>query len=73
MQIWATTTIDGVQFRTNLLYYTFSVKSDQNVASYIIPINTQFPSNIHDGYMSELRLYGTQYMPLSIDWGYITD
>ncbi|MCR5270548.1 MAG: hypothetical protein K6D91_05975 [Prevotella sp.] len=74
MQIWAETTYNNVTFRSNLLFYTFEVKSELVLANKFINLGINCSSAQVAAYpLGSLTIYGTQYVPITIPWGYYTD
>ena len=74
MQIWAETTYSNITFRSNLLYYTFEIKSDQVLANKFINVGMSYSTAMLSAYpLGSLTIYGTQYSPITVPWGYYTD
>lgn len=74
MQIWAETTYSNITFHSNLLYYTFEVKSEYVLANKFINVGLDYSTTMLSSYpLGALTVYGTQYTPIAIPWGYYTD
>lgn len=74
MQIWAETTYNNITFRSNLLFYTFEVKAEQVLANKFINVGMDYSTAQVAAYpLGSLVIYGTQYMPVTVPWGYYTD
>ena len=74
MQIWAETTYSNITFRSNLLFYTFEIKAEQVLANKFINVGMNYSNAQLSAYpLGSLTIYGTQYIPITIPWGYYTD
>ena len=74
MQIWAETTYSNITFRSNLLFYTFEIKAEQVLANKFINVGMNYSNAQLSAYpLGSLTIYGTQYMPITVPWGYYTD
>ena len=74
MQIWAETTYNNITFRTNLLFYTFVVKAEEVLANKFVNVGVDLSNAQVAAYpIGALAIYGTQYMPITVPWGYYTD
>lgn len=74
VQIWAETSLNDTPFRSNLLYYTFEIKAEQPLSNKFINIGMDYSSAQVSTYpLGTLTVYGTQYNPITIPWGYYTD
>ena len=73
-QIWAETTLNNVTFRSNLLYYTFEIKADQPLSNKFINVGMDYSNTQVSAYpLGSITIYGTQYTPITVPWGYYTD
>lgn len=74
MQIWAETTYSNITFRSNLLFYTFEIKAEQVLANKFINVGMDYSNAQLSAYpLGSLTIYGTQYIPITVPWGYYTD
>ena len=71
LNIWSEMEYDNNTFRSNLLYYTFETASDSTVTNYFINVANSYESGIPP--LSQFGLSGTQYLPITLKWGYYTD
>lgn len=74
MQIWAETTYSNITFRSNLLYYTFEIKSNYVLNNKFINVGIDYSTAMLSSYpFGSLTIFGIQYSPIKISWGYYTD
>lgn len=74
MQIWAETTYSNITFKSNLLYYTFEIKSESVLSNKFINVGINYSTAAVNTYpIGSLVLYGTQYNKITVPWGYYTD
>ena len=74
LQIFAQFVYDTSTFKSNLLYYTFNVATDSTELDYFINVSNSFNTvNLSKLPISEFTLSGTQYQPITLNWGYYTD
>ena len=71
LNIWSEMEYDNNIFRSNLLYYTFETASDSTITNYFLNVFNSFEAGIPP--VSQFSMSGTQYIPITLKWGYYTD
>lgn len=74
VQIWAETALNDTTFRSNLLYYTFEIKAATMLSNKFINVGMDYSNAQVSIYpLGSLIIYGIQYTPVTVPWGYYTD
>ena len=74
LQIWATTSYQGTQFTSNILYYNFEIQASESLSNVFINLNASLNSDgLANIPVQTPKFSGKQYISSQIKYGYNTD